>query len=604
MSTPSPRGSSSVTRECLERGIEAVAPGHKISDIGRAIQRHADAAGFGVVRAYCGHGIGEVFHSAPQIPHYYEPSAGTIIEPGMTFTIEPMITLGTWRHVAWDDGWTAVTADGRRTAQFEHTLLVTADGAEVLTRSHNPARAKLGPEVSVDASGFRVRSERGGRRRRAALVRQQPGTLGHRGHRARVGPRRHRRHGGGHRPAEHRARLSQRRGHLAVGRLGLLADAGRLPPSRWLARRPPGAQTHLLHRRRLVRPRLRLLRAGPECRRCSSGPGCSRASAVPSWPRPAWPSSRRRSAHRTARGPSAPGPGSGGLATAAGPLLGGYLIAAGSWRWVFFINVPLTGLVLAVTRRHVPESHDPSTAGHVDAVGAGLAVLFLAGLTYGLIEAPSHGWTSPVVLAGLVLAAVTGPAFLLVEHAIAHPMLPLGLFRTRQFSGANAVTFIVYGALGGALFLLPVELQLVVHYSPLASGLALLPVTGIMLVFSARSGQLAAHIGPRLQMTVGPVVVGAGLLLLTRATHSGSYAVRVLPAVIVFGLGLAITVAPLTAAAMGAAPAEHAGVASAVNNVVARAAGLLAVASSPCWPGSRGPPRSSRTGWPPGSGRP
>jgi methionyl aminopeptidase len=124
-----------VTAECLERGIAAVVPGHKIYDIGRAIQRHAEAAGFGVVRAYCGHGIGEVFHSRTlQIPHYYEPSAGTVIEPGMTFTIEPMITLGTWRHVAWDDGWTAVTADGRRTAQFEHTLAVTAEGAEVLTR--------------------------------------------------------------------------------------------------------------------------------------------------------------------------------------------------------------------------------------------------------------------------------------------------------------------------------------------------------------------------------------------------------------------------------------------------------------------------------------
>ncbi len=295
--------------------------------------------------------------------------------------------------------------------------------------------------------------------------------------------------------------------------------------------------------------------------------------------------------------------GLGGVATAAGPLLGGYLIVAGSWRWVFFINVPVAAVVLAVTGATCPNRSDPSTAGHVDAVGAGLAVLFLAGLTYGLIEAPSHGWTSPAVLAGLVLAAVMGPAFVLVEHASAHPMLPLGLFRTRQFSGANAVTFIVYGALGGALFLLPVELQLVVHYSPLASGLALLPVTVIMLVFSARSGQLAARIGPRLQMTAGPVVVGAGLLLLTRATHSGSYAVRVLPAVTVFGLGLAITVAPLTAAAMGAAPAEHAGVASAVNNVVARAAGLLAVAILPCWPGSRGPPRSSRTGWPSGSTR-
>jgi methionyl aminopeptidase len=123
-----------VTRESLEKGIAAVAPGRPISDIGRAIQRHAEAAGFGVVRDYCGHGIGEVFHSLPQIPHYYEPSARTVMEPGMTFTIEPMITLGTWRHVLWDDGWTAVTADGCRTAQFEHTIRVTETGAEVLTR--------------------------------------------------------------------------------------------------------------------------------------------------------------------------------------------------------------------------------------------------------------------------------------------------------------------------------------------------------------------------------------------------------------------------------------------------------------------------------------
>jgi EmrB/QacA subfamily drug resistance transporter len=280
--------------------------------------------------------------------------------------------------------------------------------------------------------------------------------------------------------------------------------------------------------------------------------------------------------------------GLGGVATAAGPLLGGYLIVAASWRWVFFINLPVAVVVLLVTRRHVPETRDPSTAGHVDFPGAGLAVLFLAGLTYGLIEAPSHGWSSPVVLAGLIAAAVTAPAFLVVEHVRAHPMLPLGLFRTRQFSGANAVTFVVYGALGGALFLLPVELQLVVRYSPLESGLALLPVTGIMLLFSARSGQLAARIGPRLQMTAGPLVVAAGLLLLTRATHSGSYLVEVLPAVIVFGAGLALTVAPLTSTAMGAAPAEHAGVASAVNNVVARAASLLAVAILPLVAGITG----------------
>ena len=224
----------------------------------------------------------------------------------------------------------------------------------------------------------------------------------------------------------------------------------------------------------------------------------------------------------------------------------------------------------------------------MDFLGAGLAVIFLAGLTYGLIEAPSHGWTSPAVFVSLLVAALTAPAFLVVEHVSAHPMLPLGVFRSRQFSGANAVTFAVYGALGGALFLLPVELQLVVGYSPLESGLALLPVTFIMLLFSARSGQLAARIGPRLQMTGGPFVVGAGLLLLTRATQSGSYLVQVFPAVIVFGIGLAITVAPLTSTAMGAAPAEHAGVASAVNNVVARAAGLLAVAVLPLLAGITG----------------
>jgi len=280
--------------------------------------------------------------------------------------------------------------------------------------------------------------------------------------------------------------------------------------------------------------------------------------------------------------------GLGGVATAAGPLLGGYLIVAGSWRWVFFINIPVAVAVLFITARHVPESRDPSAAGHVDWRGAALAVLFLAGLTYGLIEAPSHGWASPAVLTGLVVAALAGPAFLMVERASAHPMLQLGLFRSRQFTSSNAVTFIVYGGLAGALFLLPVELQLVSHYSPLEAGSALLPVTVIMLAFSARSGKLAARIGPRLQMSVGPVVVGAGLLLLTRAAHPGSYVTQVLPAVVVFGAGLAITVAPLTSTALGAAPSEHAGVASAVNNVVARAGGLLAVAVLPLLAGITG----------------
>jgi EmrB/QacA subfamily drug resistance transporter len=280
--------------------------------------------------------------------------------------------------------------------------------------------------------------------------------------------------------------------------------------------------------------------------------------------------------------------GLGGVASAAGPLVGGYLIAAGSWRYVFFINVPVAIGVLVVTARHVPETRDPTSAGRVDALGAALAVLFLAGLTYGLIEGPSHGWTSPLVVASLGLALVTGPTFLAAQHREAHPMLPLGVFRSLQFSGANAVTFVVYGALGGALFLLPIQLQLVSGYSPLESGISLLPVTVIMLAFSARSGQLAARIGPRLQMSVGPLVVGAGLALLVRAGDHADYLTRVFPAVLIFGIGLAITVAPLTATAMGAAPADHAGVASAVNNVVARAAGLLAVAVLPLLAGITG----------------
>jgi EmrB/QacA subfamily drug resistance transporter len=280
--------------------------------------------------------------------------------------------------------------------------------------------------------------------------------------------------------------------------------------------------------------------------------------------------------------------GLGGVATAAGPLVGGYLLAAGSWRWVFFINVPVALFVLVITTRHVPETRDPTSTGRVDVAGATLAVAFLAGLTYGLIEGPSRGWDSPAVAASLVIAALAAPAFFLVERRGASPMLPLGLFRSRQFSASNAVTFVVYGSLGGALFLLPVELQIVVHYSPLASGLALLPVTLIMLVFSARSGQLSARIGPRLQMSVGPVVVGAGVALLARATTPGSYWVQVFPAVVLFGIGLAITVAPLTATAMGAVPAEHAGVASAVNNTVARAAGLVAVAVLPLVAGLTG----------------
>ena len=280
--------------------------------------------------------------------------------------------------------------------------------------------------------------------------------------------------------------------------------------------------------------------------------------------------------------------GLGGLASAAGPLVGGYLIAAASWRWVFFINVPLGALVLVLAARHVPESLDGSVAGREDGTGAALAVLVLTGITYGLIEGPNQGWTTPAVLAALVGAAVLAPIFFIVEHRRRSPMLPLVVFRSKQFSAANVVTFLVYGALSGALFLVPIELQIVDHYSALSSGLALLPITAIMLVFSAKSGQLASRIGPRLQMAAGPCIVGAGLLLLIRAADPGGYAVAILPAVLVFGAGLAITVAPLTSTAMAAVSADHAGVASAVNNAVARSAGLFAVAILPFLSGIHG----------------
>jgi MFS family permease len=278
----------------------------------------------------------------------------------------------------------------------------------------------------------------------------------------------------------------------------------------------------------------------------------------------------------------------GGVASAIGPFLGGWLIEAWSWRLIFYINLPLAFAVVLIAIRHVPESRDETASGRLDYPGAALISLGLVGVTFGLTRAGSAGWTSPLVLGSLVGGAIFLGLFIVVESRVANPMLPLSLFRSRQFSSANAVTFVVYGALGGALFLLPVELQVVAGYSPVASGAALLPVTFIMLALSARSGELSTRIGPRLQMTVGPMVVAAGMVLLTRVGPTGSYWATVLPGVIVFGLGLAITVAPLTSTVLAAAPAEHAGMASAVNNDVARTAGLIAVAALPVAAGISG----------------
>jgi EmrB/QacA subfamily drug resistance transporter len=280
--------------------------------------------------------------------------------------------------------------------------------------------------------------------------------------------------------------------------------------------------------------------------------------------------------------------GLGGVAAAVGPFLGGWLISAVSWRLIFFINLPIAAATVLISTRHVPESKDPSSVGPLDIPGASLVTLGLVGLVYGLIEGPDRGWGSPVIIVALLGGVVFLVAFVVVEARTANPMMPVQLFRSKQFTGANAVTFAVYGGLGGALFLLPVALQQVSGYSALQAGAALLPVTLLMLALSARSGALAARIGPRLQMSVGPIVVGAGLALLSRATGSDGYFVEVFPAVVVFGLGLAFTVAPLTATVLAAAPEEHTGVASAINNDVARTASLIAVAILPVAAGITG----------------
>jgi EmrB/QacA subfamily drug resistance transporter len=270
-----------------------------------------------------------------------------------------------------------------------------------------------------------------------------------------------------------------------------------------------------------------------------------------------------------------------GIAAAVGPLVGGYLVQAVSWRAIFLLNVPLGALVAFLALHHVPESRDETTSGHLDYAGAILATFGLGGATYAIVEGPARGLGSPVVLAASIVGAVGLVGFVLVERTIRNPMLPLDIFSSRQFTAANLVTFVVYGALGGVFFLLVVTLQTSLGYAPVAAGAASLPVTAIMLVLSSRAGALAQRIGPRLPLTVGPLLIAAGMVLMTRIGPGGSYLKDVLPAVIVFGLGLSTTVAPVTATTLAAAPERHAGVASGINNAVARTAGLLAVALLP-----------------------
>jgi len=278
--------------------------------------------------------------------------------------------------------------------------------------------------------------------------------------------------------------------------------------------------------------------------------------------------------------------GLGGVAAAIGPFLGGVLVQV-SWRLVFLINLPLCAVVVAVALRHVPESNDPDMNPQLDLTGALLGALGLGSITYALVASGNDGASAAVLatgLAGLVALA----AFVVVERRSRHPMLPVDIFTESQFTSANAVTFAVYAALGAVFFLLVVHLQVVAGFSPLVSGTALLPVTLLMLALSSRSGALAARIGPRPQMTIGPLLCAGGALLLRRIGPGASYLLDVLPAVTLFGLGLATTVAPLTVTVLAAAADRHAGTASGVNNAVARTAGLLAVAVLPVASGLTG----------------
>jgi EmrB/QacA subfamily drug resistance transporter len=277
-----------------------------------------------------------------------------------------------------------------------------------------------------------------------------------------------------------------------------------------------------------------------------------------------------------------------GVAVAIGPFLGGWLVQALSWRLIFLLNLPLAALVVWVALRHVPESADPESARELDLAGAVLAVLGLGGTTFALIEAPTLGVTSPAV----VLAALVGVggllAFVTVEARSRHPMLPLSLFASRPFTGTNLVTLAVYGALSAILFLLVVHMQQVLGYSPIQAGVATLPITLLLFLISPHAGRLAHRIGARVPLTVGPLVAALGIGLMVRIQADSSYWLDVLPALLVFGLGMSITVAPLTATVMAAVEARHAGVASAVNNAVARAAGLIAVAVLPALAGLGG----------------
>jgi len=262
---------------------------------------------------------------------------------------------------------------------------------------------------------------------------------------------------------------------------------------------------------------------------------------------------------------------------AAGPLLGGYLIDALSWRWIFLINVPLLLVVVWLGLPAIRESR-VSARRTIDWWGAVFAVLALGGVTLGLIEGPVMRW-NPLTLAALAVGLVCALLFVWWEHRRRDPMLPLRLFRVRNFTGTNITTFAMYGALGGFFFILTIHLQTVLHYSSMAAGLAALPVSVTLILLSSRIGSLAGKFGPRWFMTAGPIMAGLGILSLLPLTEGAVYVTQILPGILLFGLGMAATVAPLTTTVLASVKDAESGIASGVNNAVSRVSGLFVVAA-------------------------